>query len=109
MLDRRDERLRDARPSCDVDLPQSGPQPEFAERAADPVVIHARIVRTGALPALNCASLVTVRTRPDAVSGDDGMPARLLGWALDHAQGRTAAALRIATGDDRPTGVVTGS
>jgi glycogen debranching enzyme len=41
---------------------------------------------------------------PDAVSGGDGTLARLLGWVLDHAPGRIATALRIATGDDRPTG-----
>ena len=44
---------------------------------------------------------------PDAVSGTDGIVSRLLGWVLDHAPGRTAMALRIATGDDRPLGRVT--
>jgi hypothetical protein len=39
---------------------------------------------------------------PDAVNGGDGMLARLLGWVLDHAPGRTASALRIAMGDNRP-------
>ena len=41
---------------------------------------------------------------PDAVDGDDGILARLVGWALEHAPGGTATALRIATGDDRPIG-----
>jgi hypothetical protein len=35
---------------------------------------------------------------PNAVAGDDGVLPRLLAWALEHAPGRTAGALRIAMG-----------
>jgi hypothetical protein len=37
---------------------------------------------------------------PDAEAGDDGVIPRLLSWALEHAPGRTAAALRIAMGSE---------
>ncbi len=66
------------------------------ERDADGTAHHDVLEQDGSL-------LVLEVPPPDAVSGDDGMLARLLGWALDHAPGRTAAALRIATGDDQPT------
>jgi glycogen debranching enzyme len=39
---------------------------------------------------------------PDAVSGADGVLPRLAAWAVEHAPGRMATALRIAMGDDGP-------
>jgi glycogen debranching enzyme len=39
---------------------------------------------------------------PNAIAGSDGILPRLVAWALEHAPGRAATALRIAMGDDRP-------
>jgi glycogen debranching enzyme len=39
---------------------------------------------------------------PDAASGADGVLPRLAAWAVDHAPGRMATALRIAMGDNGP-------
>jgi glycogen debranching enzyme len=39
---------------------------------------------------------------PDAVAGGDGVLPRLAAWAVEHAPGRMAMALRIAMGDDGP-------
>jgi glycogen debranching enzyme len=39
---------------------------------------------------------------PDAVAGDDGVLPRLAAWAVEHAPGRLATALRIAMGDNGP-------
>jgi hypothetical protein len=38
---------------------------------------------------------------PDAVAGTDGILPRLVAWAVEHAPGRAATALRIAMGDER--------
>ena len=40
---------------------------------------------------------------PDAVSGDDGVLPKLAAWAVEHAPGRMATALRVAMGDNGPT------
>ena len=37
---------------------------------------------------------------PNAVEGDDGVMPRLVAWAMEHAPGRMATALRIAMGDN---------
>jgi hypothetical protein len=39
---------------------------------------------------------------PDAVAGDDGVLPKLAAWAVEHAPGRMATALRIAMGDNGP-------
>jgi glycogen debranching enzyme len=62
------------------------------ERDADGAARHTVVDRDGDLHILEVPP-------PDAVAGDDGLIPRLLGWVLDRAPGRTAAALRIAMGD----------
>jgi glycogen debranching enzyme len=64
------------------------------ERASNGHAEHSVVERTGTL------HVVEVRP-PDAVVGHDGIMARLLAWALEHAPGRAAEALRIAMGEDR--------
>jgi glycogen debranching enzyme len=65
------------------------------DRESDGSASHTVLEQMGTLHVLSVPP-------PDAVSGTDGVVPRLLGWVLDHAPGRTAMALRIATGDDRP-------
>jgi glycogen debranching enzyme len=65
------------------------------DREADGTAAHTVLEQDGPLWILEVPP-------PDAVNGGDGMLARLLGWVLDHAHGRTATALRIAMGDNRP-------
>jgi glycogen debranching enzyme len=62
------------------------------ERDADGSARHTVIDQVGRL------HIVEVPP-PDAVAGDDGVVPRLLAWAVDHAPGRAARALRIAMGD----------
>jgi glycogen debranching enzyme len=61
------------------------------ERDADGSAHHSIVDQVGELHVLAVPP-------PDAVAGDDGVIPRLLSWALEHAPGRTAAALRIAMG-----------
>jgi glycogen debranching enzyme len=65
------------------------------DREADGSASHTILEQQGTLHVIGVPP-------PDAVSGTDRILSRLVGWALDHAPGRTAMALRIATGDDRP-------
>jgi hypothetical protein len=62
------------------------------ERDDDGSARHSVIDQTGRLHILEVPP-------PDAVAGDDGVVPRLLAWAVDHAPGRAARALRIAMGD----------
>jgi hypothetical protein len=62
------------------------------EREADGSARHTVVDRVGDLHILEVPP-------PNAVAGDDGVIPRLLGWVLERAPGRTAAALRIAMGD----------
>lgn len=62
------------------------------EREADGSARHTVVDQAGQLHILAVPP-------PDAVAGDDGVVPRLLAWALEHAPGRSAAALRIAMGD----------
>jgi glycogen debranching enzyme len=71
------------------------------DRDSDGTALHTVLEQDGPLWVLEVPP-------PDAVNGGDGMLARLLGWVLDHAPGRTATALRIATGDSRPLDRPTG-
>lgn len=64
------------------------------DRDADGSASHTVLEQEGTLHVLGVPP-------PDAVTGTDGIVPRLLGWVLDHAPGRTATALRIATGDSR--------
>jgi glycogen debranching enzyme len=65
------------------------------ERAADGTTHHAVVEQDGQLWVMEVPP-------PDAVADGDGLVPRLLGWAVDHAPGRIAAALRIALGDNGP-------
>ena len=67
------------------------------ERQSDGSARHTVVDQTGTLHVLEVAP-------PDAVTGGDGLIPRLLVLALEHAPGRTAAALRIAMGDQGSTG-----
>jgi glycogen debranching enzyme len=62
------------------------------ERDADGSARHSVIDQVGRLHILEVPP-------PDAIAGDDGVVPRLLAWAVDHAPGRAARALRIAMGD----------
>jgi hypothetical protein len=65
------------------------------ERDADGAAHHSVVAQEGPLWVLEVPP-------PDAVSGDDGMLPKLVAWAVDHAPGRMATALRIAMGDNGP-------
>ena len=65
------------------------------ERESDGTANHEVIAQDGPLWVIEVPP-------PDAVSGDDGMLPRLAAWAVEHAPGRMASALRIAMGDDGP-------
>jgi glycogen debranching enzyme len=64
------------------------------ERQSDGTTRHTVLDQDGPLYILDVPP-------PDAIEGDDGLIPRLLAWAVDHAPGRTATALRIAMGDVR--------
>jgi glycogen debranching enzyme len=66
------------------------------ERDIDGAARHTIVDQAGPLHVLEVPP-------PDAVAGDDGVIPRLLAWALEHAPGRTATALRIAMGDRTST------
>jgi glycogen debranching enzyme len=61
------------------------------ERDTDGSAHHSVVDQVGELHVLEVPP-------PDAVAGDDAVIPRLLSWGLEHAPGRTAAALRIAMG-----------
>jgi glycogen debranching enzyme len=65
------------------------------ERDADGSAHHS-------VEALDGQLLILEVPPPDAVSGDDGVLPRLAAWAVEHAPGRMATALRIAMGDNGP-------
>jgi glycogen debranching enzyme len=67
------------------------------ERRADGSARHTVVAQDGPLRIVELPP-------PNAVAGDDGVVPRLLGWALDHAPGRRAAAMRIAIGADDALG-----
>jgi hypothetical protein len=65
------------------------------ERDGDGAAHHTVLAQDGPL-------LVLEVPPPDAVSGDDGVLPRLAAWAVEHAPGRMATALRVAMGDNGP-------
>jgi glycogen debranching enzyme len=65
------------------------------DRDADGTAHHSIVAQEGPLWVIEVPP-------PDAVSGDDGVVPKLAAWAVEHAPGRMAMALRIATGDNGP-------
>jgi glycogen debranching enzyme len=65
------------------------------ERDADGTAQHTVLAQEGQLWVLEVPP-------PDAVSGDDGMLPKLVAWAVEHAPGRMATALRVAMGENGP-------
>lgn len=65
------------------------------DRDADGTAHHSIVAQDGPLWVLEVPP-------PDAVSGDDSVLPKLAAWAVEHAPGRMATALRIAMGDSGP-------